>query len=71
MRTRSFFGGNLEHIKVSKHTKDELSYLDYQAIFGDDDNGKMMIDAKLDEKKKVGGVRANHLYLFYVNKRGK
>ena len=52
MRTRSFFGGNLEHIKVSKQTKDELSYLDYQAIFGDDDNGKMMIDAKLDEYKK-------------------
>ena len=38
---------------------------------GDDDNGKMMTDAEFEAyKKKVAGVRANHLYVFYCNKNG-
>ena len=71
MQSQSYFGGNVQHIKVGDHTKDVQAYLDYYAIVGDDDNGKMMTDAEFEAyKKKVAGVRANHLYVFYVNKRG-
>ena len=71
MQINSYLGGNVEHIKVGDHTKDVQAYLDYYAIVGDDDNGKMMTDAEFEAyKKKVAGVRANHLYVFYVNKRG-
>ena len=71
MEIKDYYGGNVQHIKVGDHTKDVQAYLDYYAIVGDDDNGKMMTDAEFEAyKKKVAGVRANHLYVFYVNKRG-
>jgi len=71
MEAKEYFGGNVQHIKVGDHTKDVQAYLDYYAIVGDDDNGKMMTDAEFEAyKKKVAGVRANHLYVFYCNKNG-
>ena len=63
--------GNVEHIKGGGHAKDIQAYLDYYAIVGDDDGGKMMTDAKFEAyKKKVASARANHLYVFYVNNKG-
>ena len=63
--------GNVEHIKAGGHAKDIQAYLDYYAIVGDDDGGKMMTDQEFEAyKKKVAGARANHLYVFYVNNKG-
>ena len=71
MESHSYLGGNVEYIKVGDHTKDVQAYLNYYAIVGDDDGGKMMTDAEFEAyKKKVAGARANHLYVFYVNKSG-
>ena len=71
MESRSYLGGNVEYIKVGDHPKDVQAYLNYYAIVGDDDGGKMMTDAEFEAyKKKVAGVRANHLYVYYVNNRG-
>jgi hypothetical protein len=70
MQSKNYFG-NVEHIKAGDHTKDIQAYLDYYAIVGDDDGGKMMTDAEFEAyKKKVAGARANHLYVFYVNGKG-
>ena len=52
MQINSYLGGNVEHIKVGDHTKDVQAYLDYYAIVGDDDNGKMMTDAEFEAYKK-------------------
>ena len=63
--------GNVEHLKAGRHAKDIQAYLDYYAIVGDDDGGKMMTDAEFEAyKKKVAGARANHLYVFYTNSKG-
>ena len=63
--------GNVEHIKAGDHTKDIQAYLDYYAIVGDDDGGKMMTDAEFEAyKKKVADARRNHLYVFYTNNKG-
>ena len=63
--------GNVEHLKAGDHTKDIQAYLDYYAIVGDDDGGKMMSDAEFEAyKKKVAAARANHLYVFYTNSKG-
>jgi hypothetical protein len=63
--------GNVEHIKAGDHTKDIQAYLDYYAIVGDDDGGKMMTDAEFEAyKKKVASARANHLYVYYTNSKG-
>ena len=71
MSVNEYFGGNVQHIKVGDHTKDVQAYLDYYAIVGDDDGGKMMSDAEFEAyKKKVAGARANHLYVYYVNSVG-
>ena len=71
MESQSYLGGNVQYIKVGDHTKDIQAYLDYYAIVGDDDGGKMMTDAEFEAyKKKVAGARANHLYVYYINKRG-
>ena len=71
MQSKSYAGGNVEYINVGNHTRDVQAYLDYYAIVGDDDGGKMMTDAEFEAyKKKVAGARANHLYVFYVNSRG-
>ena len=65
------YQGNVEHIKAGDHTKDIQAYLDYYAIVGDDDGGKMMTDAEFEAyKKKVAAARANHLYVYYVNNKG-
>ena len=70
MQSKNYFG-NVEHIKAGDHTKDIQAYLDYYAIVGDDDNGKMMTDAEFEAyKKKVASARANHLYVFYSNNKG-
>lgn len=61
----------MERIKVGDHTKDIQAYLDYYAIVGDDDGGKMMTDEEFEAyKKKVASARANHLYVYYVNNKG-
>ena len=52
MQAKEYFGGNVQHIKVGDHTKDVQAYLDYYAIVGDDDNGKMMTDAEFEAYKK-------------------
>ena len=52
MQINSYLGGNVEHIKVGDHTKDVQAYLDYYAIVGDDDGGKMMTDAEFEAYKK-------------------
>ena len=71
MQSKSYAGGNVEYINVGNNTRDVQAYLDYYAIVGDDDGGKMMTDAEFEAyKKKVAGARANHLYVFYVNSRG-
>ena len=68
---KSYLGGAVEHIKLGDHTKDIQAYLDYYNIVGDDDGGKMMTDAEFElYKKKVAYARANHLYVYYVNKYG-
>ena len=68
--TNNYYG-NVEHIKAGDHTKDIQAYLDYYAIVGDDDGGKMMSEAEFEAyKKKVAGARANHLYVYYVNAKG-
>ena len=57
MESNSYFGGNVQHIKVGDHTKDVQAYLDYYAIVGDDDNAKMMADAEFEaDKKKAASV---------------
>ena len=51
--------------------KDIQAYLDYYAIVGDDDNGKMMSESEFEAyKKKVASARANHLYVYYTNAKG-
>lgn len=71
MSVQEYCGGNVNHIKVGDHTKDVQAYLNYYAIVGDDDGGKMMTDAEFEAyKKKVAGARANHLYVFFVNSKG-
>jgi hypothetical protein len=68
---KSYYGGAVEHIKLGDHTKDIQAYLNYYNIVGDDDGGKMMTDAEFEQyKKKVAFARANHLYVYYVNKYG-
>ena len=70
MQSKNYLG-NVEHIKAGDHTKDIQAYLDYYAIVGDDDGGKMMTDAEFEAyKKKVAGARANHLYVYYTNAKG-
>ena len=70
MQSKNYLG-NVEHIKAGGHAKDIQAYLDYYAIVGDDDGGKMMTDAEFEAyKKKVAGARANHLYVFYTNMKG-
>ena len=44
--------GNVEHLKAGRHAKDIQAYLDYYAIVGDDDGGKMMTDAEFEAFKK-------------------
>ena len=57
--------------KQKANLKDIQAYLDYYAIVGDDDNGKMMSEKEFEEyKKKVASVRANHLYVYYTNTKG-
>jgi hypothetical protein len=72
MITRSYAGGNIEHIQVpSQAARDVQAYIDYYNIVGDDDGGKMMSDAEFEAyKKKVAYARANHLYVYYVNAKG-
>ena len=51
--------------------QDIQAYLDYYAIVGDDDGGKMMSPEEFEAyKKKVSSARANHLYVFYSNAKG-
>ena len=51
--------------------KDVQAYLDYYAIVGDDDGGKMMSPEEFEAyKKKVASARANHLYVYYTNSKG-
>lgn len=71
MESKNYLGGNVEYIKAGDHTKDIQAYLDYYAIVGDDDGGKMMTEAEFEAyKKKVAAARANHLYVYYVNSSG-
>ena len=72
MSVREYAGGNVNHIQVSSQAaRDVQAYLDYYNIVGDDDGGKMMSEAEFEAyKKKVAYARANHLYVFYVNKKG-
>lgn len=72
MISKSYGGGNVEHIQVSsQQARDVQAYLDYYNIVGDDDGGKMMTDAEFEAyKKKVAYARANHLYVYYVNAKG-
>lgn len=51
MQSKNYLG-NVEHIKAGDHTKDIQAYLDYYAIVGDDDGGKMMTDAEFEAYKK-------------------
>ena len=70
MQSKNYLG-NVEHIKAGDHTKDIQAYLDYYAIVGDDDGGKMMSDAEFEAyKKKVAEARRNHLYVYYANSKG-
>ena len=51
--------------------KDIQEYLNYYAIVGDDDGGKMMTQEEFEAyKKKVAPIRANHLYVYYTNTKG-
>jgi hypothetical protein len=72
MITRTYAGGDIEHIQIpSQAARDVQAYLDYYNIVGDDDGGKMMSDAEFEAyKKKVAHARVNHLYVYYVNSKG-
>ena len=51
--------------------KDIQAYLNYYAIVGDDDGGKMMSQEEFEAyKKKIAPIRANHLYVYYTNNKG-
>ena len=66
MESNSYFGGNVQHIKVGDHTKDVQAYLDYYAIVGDDDNGKMMTDAEFEEYKKKWQELELIIYMYFM-----
>ena len=52
MISNSYCGGNVEHIQVtSQQARDVQAYLDYYAIVGDDDGGKMMSEAEFEAYK--------------------
>ena len=66
MEAKEYFGGNVQHIKVGDHTKDVQAYLDYYAIVGDDDNGKMMTDAEFEAYKKKWPELELIIYMYFI-----
>jgi hypothetical protein len=58
-----------ERIVIGKDNEKHIqAYLNYRAIVGDDDNGKMMSEEEFEQyKKKVSEARKNHLYVYWTN----
>ncbi len=58
--------GNVEHLKAGRHAKDIQAYLDYYAIVGDDDGGKMMTDAEFEAYKKKLLEQGQIIYMYFT-----